>query len=164
MNIRKINHNIFFYRYIMDVLAIKLIYFENIWCMLLTSMLQWTHTYLMEEFLCMRKYFALHGTLSCKINYNGCWLKEVMSSVHSRTASRLLDVCLENGGLYIKFGQGLVSMGHVLPKVAKHFFLIRFYIKVNGCLLSLCLFLNSLTLPKRLYLLSWNFYGRFSLI
>jgi len=42
--------------------------------------------------------------------------QEVMSSVHSRTASRLLDVCLENGGLYIKFGQGLVSMGHVLPK------------------------------------------------
>lgn len=42
--------------------------------------------------------------------------QEVISSVHQRTAQRLLDVCLENGGLYIKFGQGLVSMNHVLPK------------------------------------------------
>eukprot|EP00088_Acartia_fossae_P023432 TRINITY_DN2444_c0_g1_i11.p1 TRINITY_DN2444_c0_g1~~TRINITY_DN2444_c0_g1_i11.p1 ORF type:complete len:553 (-),score=124.63 TRINITY_DN2444_c0_g1_i11:498-2156(-) len=42
--------------------------------------------------------------------------QEVISTVHQRTAERLLDVCLENGGLYIKFGQGLVSMNHVLPK------------------------------------------------
>ena len=36
--------------------------------------------------------------------------------MHSRSATRILDTCLENGGLYIKFGQGLVSMNHVLPK------------------------------------------------
>jgi len=42
--------------------------------------------------------------------------QERISGVHSRSATRILDTCLENGGLYIKFGQGLVSMNHVLPK------------------------------------------------
>jgi len=41
---------------------------------------------------------------------------EVLSSVHSRSAARLLDACLANGGLYIKMGQALVTMAHVLPK------------------------------------------------
>ena len=36
--------------------------------------------------------------------------------VHQRAAERLLDGCLKNGGLYIKLGQGLVSMNHLLPK------------------------------------------------
>jgi aarF domain-containing kinase len=36
--------------------------------------------------------------------------------VHRRSAERILETCLRNGGLYIKFGQGLVSMNHVLPK------------------------------------------------
>ena len=40
------------------------------------------------------------------------WLLQV----HSRSAQRILATCLRNGGLYIKFGQGLVSMNHVLPK------------------------------------------------
>ncbi|KAK3600947.1 hypothetical protein CHS0354_004156 [Potamilus streckersoni] len=35
---------------------------------------------------------------------------------HKRAAERLLMGCLQNGGLYIKLGQGLVSMNHVLPK------------------------------------------------
>jgi len=41
---------------------------------------------------------------------------EKISGVHKRSAGRILDTCLQNGGLYIKFGQGLVSMNHVLPK------------------------------------------------
>ena len=41
---------------------------------------------------------------------------EILSQVHTRTARRILALCLENGGLYIKFGQGLVTMNHVLPK------------------------------------------------
>ena len=36
--------------------------------------------------------------------------------VHKRSAEKILDGCLRNGGPYIKLGQGLVSMNHVLPK------------------------------------------------
>lgn len=36
--------------------------------------------------------------------------------VHQRAADRLLAGCLTNGGLYIKLGQGLVSINHILPK------------------------------------------------
>jgi aarF domain-containing kinase len=35
---------------------------------------------------------------------------------HNRAAERILRGCLKNGGLYIKLGQGLVSMNHILPK------------------------------------------------
>ena len=31
--------------------------------------------------------------------------QEVMKTVHTRSASKILDTCLDNGGLYIKFGQ-----------------------------------------------------------
>lgn len=41
--------------------------------------------------------------------------QEMLSKVHTRAAGRILQACLDNGGLYIKFGQGLVTHG-VLPK------------------------------------------------
>uniref|UniRef100_A0A1B6HVX0 ABC1 atypical kinase-like domain-containing protein n=1 Tax=Homalodisca liturata TaxID=320908 RepID=A0A1B6HVX0_9HEMI len=41
---------------------------------------------------------------------------EVINEVHQRSADRILYGCLSNGGLYIKLGQGLVSMDHVLPR------------------------------------------------
>lgn len=42
--------------------------------------------------------------------------KQAMASCHKRAAEHMLDGCLKNGGLYIKLGQGLVSMNHILPK------------------------------------------------
>lgn len=36
--------------------------------------------------------------------------------VHQRAADRILDGCLRNGGLYVKLGQGLVCLNHILPK------------------------------------------------
>nr|CAD7429207.1 unnamed protein product [Timema monikensis] len=36
--------------------------------------------------------------------------------VHQRSAERILDGCLKNGGLYVKLGQGLVSLNHILPR------------------------------------------------
>lgn len=39
-----------------------------------------------------------------------------MKAIHQRAADRILAACLKNGGLYIKLGQGLVSMNHILPK------------------------------------------------
>ena len=41
---------------------------------------------------------------------------QILAEIHQRSAERILDGCLRNGGLYVKFGQGLVSMNHVLPK------------------------------------------------
>ncbi|PSN37377.1 hypothetical protein C0J52_14289 [Blattella germanica] len=36
--------------------------------------------------------------------------------LHQRSADRILAGCYQNGGLYIKLGQGLVSLNHILPK------------------------------------------------
>lgn len=43
-------------------------------------------------------------------NYRG-----MMSRIHQRAADRILVACLKNGGSYIKLGQGLVAMNHILP-------------------------------------------------
>lgn len=40
----------------------------------------------------------------------------MMSRIHQRAADRILEACLRNGGTYIKLGQGLVSLNHILPK------------------------------------------------
>ena len=39
-----------------------------------------------------------------------------LKEVNQRAADLILEGCLKNGGLYIKLGQGLVSMNHILPK------------------------------------------------
>lgn len=41
---------------------------------------------------------------------------DILAGVHQRSADRMLNMCLTNGGLYIKLGQGLVSLDHVLPR------------------------------------------------
>ena len=38
-----------------------------------------------------------------------------MEECHQKAADLLLAACLLNGGLYIKMGQGLTSMNHILP-------------------------------------------------
>ena len=38
-----------------------------------------------------------------------------MSAAHQRSAEKILHGALKNGGLYIKAGQGLVSLNHILP-------------------------------------------------
>ncbi|XP_076449179.1 putative aarF domain-containing protein kinase 5 [Babylonia areolata] len=42
--------------------------------------------------------------------------QQVIKACHRRAAERILAGCLKNGGLYIKLGQGLVSMNHILPR------------------------------------------------
>lgn len=39
-----------------------------------------------------------------------------MLKCHQRAADMILHGCIQNGGLYIKMGQGLASLNHVLPK------------------------------------------------
>ncbi|XP_024085198.1 uncharacterized aarF domain-containing protein kinase 5 isoform X3 [Cimex lectularius] len=41
---------------------------------------------------------------------------KILSEIHKRSAERILNGCLKNGGLYIKLGQGLIIMDHLLPK------------------------------------------------
>ena len=41
--------------------------------------------------------------------------QETMKEVHTRSAEKLLAAILDNGGLYIKFGQGMCTHG-ILPQ------------------------------------------------
>ncbi|XP_048509949.1 uncharacterized aarF domain-containing protein kinase 5 isoform X3 [Athalia rosae] len=36
--------------------------------------------------------------------------------IHKRSAQRIFEGCLLNGGLYIKLGQGLAALNHILPR------------------------------------------------
>ncbi|XP_064216007.1 uncharacterized aarF domain-containing protein kinase 5 [Tribolium castaneum] len=56
-------------------------------------------------------YFSMLGLTESDPNY-----ELMMSRIHQRAADRILAACLTNGGPYIKMGQGLVSMSHILPK------------------------------------------------
>lgn len=56
-------------------------------------------------------FFSMLGLNESHENYQ-C----MMSRIHKRAADRILTACLNNGGSYIKLGQGLVSMNHILPK------------------------------------------------
>ncbi|XP_011209813.2 uncharacterized aarF domain-containing protein kinase 5 [Bactrocera dorsalis] len=40
----------------------------------------------------------------------------LLKQVHLKSAKRLLETCLLNGGLYIKMGQGVAAINHILPK------------------------------------------------
>lgn len=35
---------------------------------------------------------------------------------HSRSADRMVKACIQNGGIYVKLGQALSTMNHILPK------------------------------------------------
>ncbi|XP_058463806.1 uncharacterized aarF domain-containing protein kinase 5 [Malaya genurostris] len=41
---------------------------------------------------------------------------DVIAKVHQRSANKLLRGCLSNGGLYIKIGQGVAALNHIIPK------------------------------------------------
>lgn len=56
-------------------------------------------------------YFSMLGLTENTPNY-----ETMMSRIHQRCAERIRDGCLENGGTYIKLGQGLVSLSHILPR------------------------------------------------
>lgn len=39
----------------------------------------------------------------------------LLSAINQRSAERLLNGCLANGGLYVKIGQGIAAINHILP-------------------------------------------------
>ncbi|CAK9292589.1 unnamed protein product [Gordionus sp. m RMFG-2023] len=47
---------------------------------------------------------------------NSLAYEKAIKDCHLYGANMILRGCLENGGLYIKLGQGLVAMNHILPK------------------------------------------------
>lgn len=79
-------------------------------------------------------YFSMMG-----LEENGTNSDVMMSRIHQRAANRILKACLDNGGPYIKLGQGLVAMGHVLPKE---------YVNTLKVLQDKCLFRESDELVK----------------
>lgn len=42
--------------------------------------------------------------------------EELRKEIHLRSANKLLNACLANGGLYIKIGQGFAAINHILPE------------------------------------------------
>lgn len=60
--------------------------------------------------------------------------KKAIISCHLRGAEILKGGCLKNGGLYVKLGQGLVSLNHLLPPE---------YIRILSCLLDQALHRHS---------------------
>ncbi|XP_037502032.1 uncharacterized aarF domain-containing protein kinase 5 isoform X1 [Rhipicephalus sanguineus] len=62
-------------------------------------------------------------TISCDYTYSAIGYTEgtedykaMMKRCHQRNAERILKGCLQNGGLYIKLGQSLVALNHLLPR------------------------------------------------
>jgi aarF domain-containing kinase len=55
--------------------------------------------------------WSLHGLDETSKEY-----LDVIKEVHTRSAVSLAEGCMRNGGLYVKLGQGLVAMNHILPK------------------------------------------------
>lgn len=41
---------------------------------------------------------------------------QALKEINLRSANRLLNGCLANGGLYIKIGQGVSAINHILPQ------------------------------------------------
>ena len=41
---------------------------------------------------------------------------KAIKGCHQRAADILVKTCILNGGMYVKMGQGLSTMNHILPK------------------------------------------------
>lgn len=42
--------------------------------------------------------------------------EEALKACHQRAAARISQGCIDNGGLYVKMGQGLVTADHIAPR------------------------------------------------
>lgn len=67
---------------------------------------------------------SAHTAVSISMDYNiTLWngddkdpaYEQLRKEVHQRSANKLLNTCLANGGLYIKIGQGFAAINHILP-------------------------------------------------
>jgi aarF domain-containing kinase len=56
----------------------------------------------------------LYDYKTSKVNEESC--QEEWDAVHTRAASKLVDLAERNGALYVKCGQGFAHMNHLLPR------------------------------------------------
>jgi len=61
-------------------------------------------------------YTALRIMYEYKMNWSSEKTFRENEEVHRRAAKLILNCCQKNGGLYVKFGQGIASMNHILPR------------------------------------------------
>merc|ERR1719361_759084 len=61
-------------------------------------------------------YTALRIMYEYKLNWSSEKTFRENEEVHRRAAKLILHCCQKNGGLYVKFGQGIASMNHILPR------------------------------------------------
>eukprot|EP01080_Neovahlkampfia_damariscottae_P005818 gene5818-9641_t len=63
-------------------------------------------------------YQLMNVTLDYKLTLKGDnWNnQELVDEVHERSAKRILNFCETNGGIYIKAGQYIASLNHIIPK------------------------------------------------
>ena len=62
---------------------------------------------------------AAHCGAMIFIDYKLLWTPYNSSEVHSRVARRIVDTCIQNEGLYVKFGQVMGSLEMAMPKEFK---------------------------------------------
>jgi len=48
-------------------------------------------------------------------NYKWRFSPECVNTIHEETAQELYNMCRENDGLYVKFGQAVAASEHLLP-------------------------------------------------
>ncbi len=58
---------------------------------------------------------ALQTAYDYKVEFPKAMTPAEESDIHRRVANRCYDVCCENGGLYVKLGQTITTMAHVMP-------------------------------------------------
>lgn len=60
----------------------------------------------------IRSVRAMRTVLDILVDYK--FSNNIKSTIHTRSAVKLLNLCKENGGVYIKLGQHLAAMVHLL--------------------------------------------------
>ncbi|XP_064466978.1 uncharacterized aarF domain-containing protein kinase 5-like isoform X1 [Ornithodoros turicata] len=72
---------------------------------------RFTRTFLTGLTISCDYWYSLLGKMEGTKEY-----KEALHECHQRAADRILAGCLTNGGLYIKLGQSLVALNHLMPR------------------------------------------------
>eukprot|EP01114_Cavostelium_apophysatum_P023922 TRINITY_DN9179_c0_g1_i1.p1 TRINITY_DN9179_c0_g1~~TRINITY_DN9179_c0_g1_i1.p1 ORF type:complete len:530 (+),score=121.43 TRINITY_DN9179_c0_g1_i1:142-1731(+) len=78
-----------------------------------TAFLAYDYNFNEEAF--SRNLRSLKTAVGILVDYKLFYDPENLDVIHEKAAHRILDCCQRNGGLYIKMGQGIAAMNHVLP-------------------------------------------------
>lgn len=73
------------------------------------------YDYTTRERIFWRNLRTLKAGLVIIYNYKWRFSPENVDTIHEETAKELYNMCMENDGLYVKFGQGVAATEHLLP-------------------------------------------------